>query len=187
MNYGIVLGSNLLLDTQGVLNVLENGRQREFFRVRELQRVRSEGSYLVVDCDIKDGSGTREVKLFKSKPVAHNPTIVVETLSKGIRICRDDGTTIIQVEEITASGLPETLAQGIAHWRQVAQRDEACQKLIAQIDAVEAFLEITGSFRAGSVDIQAYRDRLSIGGARLVGNIQKAGRGISLQGGGVSF
>jgi len=48
MNYGIILGSNLLIDTQGILKVFENGKQREFFRVRELHRIRSEGSYLVL-------------------------------------------------------------------------------------------------------------------------------------------
>jgi hypothetical protein len=188
MNYGIVLGSNLLIDTQGVLRVFENGKQREFFRIRGLHRIRSEGSYLVLDCDIRDSDGIREVKLFKSKPVASNPRIVVANLDKGVRVSRDDGTTIIQVEEITFDSLPETLTRGIAHWRDEAKRVEPLQAMIKQIDAIEVFLEITGSFKAGSFDIQASRNKLVIGGAQLVGNIQKAGRGISLnKGGGVSF
>jgi hypothetical protein len=188
MNYGIILGSNLLIDTHGILKVFENGKQREFFRVRELHRIRSEGSYLVLDCDIRDSDGSREVKLFKSRPVASNPRIVVTNLRKGIKVCRDDGTTIIQVEEITADSLPETLARGIAHWRAEARRLEPSQTLIKQIDAMEAFLEITGNFKAGSLPIQASKNELAIGGARLAGNIQKAGRGISLNsGGGISF
>ena len=188
MNYGIILGSNLLIDTQGILKVFENGKQQEFFRVRELHRIRSEGSYLVLDCDIKDYDGTREVKLFKSKPVANNPKIVVTKLDKGIKVCRDDGTTIIQVEEITVNSLPETLARSIAHWRDEAKRVESLQAMIKQIDTIEAFLEITGNFKAGSFNIQASQNELVIGGAKLVGNIQKAGRGISLNnGGGISF
>lgn len=189
MNYGIILGSNLLIDTQGILNVFENGKQQEFFRVRELNRIRSEGSYLVLDCDIKDSDGTREVKLFKSKPVASNPKIVVTKLDKGIKVCRDDGTTIIQVEEISINSLSETLATSIAHLRNKAKKAEPLKEMIEQIDAIEAFLEITGNFSVGSLNIRASKNELVIGqSAKLIGNIQKAGRGISLNdGGGISF
>ena len=69
MTFGIDLGSNLFIGTSGIMSVETDTGLKEFFRIREIARARVFGSYIVVDCDIKDGTGQREVKLFKSRSV----------------------------------------------------------------------------------------------------------------------
>ncbi len=63
------LAQNMFFGSNGVLNVEINSKVVEFFKIREIYKVRSEGSFLAVDCDIKDRDNIREIKLFKSKPV----------------------------------------------------------------------------------------------------------------------
>ena len=60
-----MLGSDLFYGTNGVLTVQIDNKVVEFFRIREIYRVRSEGSFLAVDCDIKDKDNIREIKLFR--------------------------------------------------------------------------------------------------------------------------
>ena len=82
MKYAIMLGSNMFIGTNGVFTVEINGKLKEFFKVREIFRERSEGSYLTVDCDIKDSENKREVKLFKSRPVVVDKKIQIESDKK---------------------------------------------------------------------------------------------------------
>ena len=61
MKYGIMIGSNIFIGTSGILNLETIDGNKEFFKIRELQRIRSKGSYIVVDCDIKEPNGNRIV------------------------------------------------------------------------------------------------------------------------------
>lgn len=75
MKYVIMLGSNMFVGTNGIFTVEIDGKVKEFFRIREIFRERSEGSYLTVDCDIKDLDNEREIKLYKSRHVAGDDKI----------------------------------------------------------------------------------------------------------------
>ncbi len=100
MAYAVLFGSNLYVGTTGVLTVTDKDpstgqdKTTEFFRIREIDRKRSLGSYLVVDCDIKDPNGNREVKLFKSKPVAGSADVEVLNPGRAVEVRRADGSLV---------------------------------------------------------------------------------------------
>src|SRR5680860_1666095 len=100
MNYLVMIGSDRCYGTNGVLTVQVGDKFIEFFRIREIFRVRSEGSYLAVDCDIKDKDNVREVKLFKSKPVSQNDNVIVSCNKKETKVTRQDGNIIVKIEQL---------------------------------------------------------------------------------------
>ena len=139
MKYAIMLGSNVFIGTNGVFTVEINGKLKEFFKVREIFRERSEGSYLTIDCDIKDSDNKREVKLFKSHPVVADENIQIEIDKKILIAKRLDGSLIIKFEQIEndnptlpkSGPIPERL----------------------KTNPVDAILRITGNFYAGDFKV----------------------------------
>ncbi|MEW6252429.1 MAG: hypothetical protein AB1716_17460, partial [Planctomycetota bacterium] len=108
--FAVILGRDLNVGTNGILNVETDKGNVEFFRVREIHRQRSGGSYPVVDCDVHDASGTREIKLAKSRPVARSVEIDVTT-DKGLTVAlRQDGSVVIKVEVLSKEQLSQWVA-----------------------------------------------------------------------------
>ena len=157
MKYAIMLGSNMFVGTNGVFTVEIDGRLKEFFRVREIFRERSEGSYLTVDCDIKDSDNEREIKLFKSRPVAGNNRIEIESNKTHLVAKRPDGSLIIKVEQIENDN-PTLPKSG------------PISNLLKQ-NPVDAILRITGKFYAGNFKVNIDNENMQIGGITLGGNL----------------
>ncbi|GIJ95667.1 hypothetical protein [Capnocytophaga stomatis] len=150
MKYAVMIGSNMFIGTSGVLRVEVNGRLKEFLNVREIFRERSEGSYLAVDCDIKDTKNKREIKLFKNKPVAIDKSVKIQSSHNIVEARREDNSTIIKIEQITPNdhSLPKS-----------GPIPEMLKKY-----PIDAILRITGDFYAGDYHIFANNYEMIIGG-----------------------
>ena len=164
MTFGIVLGSDLRVGYSGILTVETDTGLKEFFRVREIDRARALGSYIVVDCDVKDGKDRREVKLFKSKPVLAGPGVSVQCEPGYTQATRKDGSLIIRVEELPPTD--PSLPQG--------------PPVSAALASVDGILRITGDFYAGSHHVIATTTHTQIGGFILVGNVSIGTGGLRL-------
>lgn len=171
MKYAVMLGSDLYIGTTGILTVTVKGKRKEFFRIREIYRARSSGSYLAVDCDIKDADGIREVKLFKSKLVATESDIKVTHLDQSIEVYRDDGSIIIKVEQLDP--IEVNLPPGSPG--------------ATILKSMGAILRITGDFYAGSHHLIITENQLQVGGLTMVGNVKVGGGGLSLSESGFTF
>lgn len=178
MQYGVLLGSNLLVGTSGVITVVEDdGSQKEFFRIRELHRVRSEGAYIVVDCDIKDAEGNREIKLAKSRPVVVDPEVSVDYTKEATTVLRTDGSVVIRIELLSPDD------ESIPPLGPPMMRPLIAQKL----REMDGLVRITGSFYAGSRHLELDNEQMRIGGALFVGNVSMNSGGIRIGARGVSF
>lgn len=170
MTYAVMLGSDLYIGTTGVLTVTDKDpstgqdKTKEFFHIHEIDRKRSLGSYPVVDCDIKDPIGDREVKLRKSRAVATSPDVEVLKPGKAIEVKRADGSLVIRVEELDRDTL------GIDDSGPVADA----------LDEVDAILRITGNFQAGPYRVIADNSQLQVGGITFSGNVKIGGGGLHL-------
>lgn len=171
MKYAVMLGSDSYIGTTGILTVADKGKKKEFFRIREIYRARSFGSYLAVDCDIKAADGVREVKLFKSKLVAADPHIKVSRLDQSIEVRRNDGSIIIRVEQIDPAEV--SLPPGSPG--------------ATVLKSMDAILRITGNFYAGSHHLIITKNQLQVGGLTMAGNLKIGGGGLSLSENGFSF
>lgn len=169
----IVLGSNMFIGDSCVLTVEIDGKLVEFFRVREIFRELSPGSYLTVDCDIKDKDNKREIKLFKSKPVAEGVGVKVEYTKKLTNVTREDGSTIIKIEQVenTDSTLP--------------QDGPVYEKL--KNEKFDSILRITGDFYAGSFKIKLDNQSLIVNTNTFRGNLKEGKGGIRLTSMGFAF
>lgn len=178
MKYAIVLGSNIFIGTNGILSFDNGVEQKDFFRIREIHNERSPGSHLGVDVDIKNVDGTREIKLFKSKPVAvgnHNLSVACDRNSTVVT--DDDGSLIISIEQHT--DVPENVSAAL---RRVNEH-------LAQPITVDAVLTINGKFNADGIQIEAdEKGIVDQNGNRFSGNIKVGSGGIIFkQGGGFAF
>jgi len=166
MKYAIMLGSNMFIGTNGVFTVEINGKLKEFFKVREIFRKRSEGSYLVVDCDIKDSDNKREVKLFKSNPVVADENIHIESDKGNLIATRTDGSLIIKVEQIENDN-PTLPKSGPIPG-------------LLKTNQVDAILRITGDFYAGDFKVSMDDENMQIGGISLSGNLNVGTGGMRI-------
>lgn len=173
MEFAIALGSNLFIGTNGILTVEIDGNLVDFFRVRELFRVRSDGSYLAIDCDVKDKENNREIKLAKSKPVVKLNNLKVVCDKKITQVTREDESTVIKIEQVESkdSTLPQ---DGPVHdmlWN-------------GEFDSV---IRITGEFYAGPYKLTIDNKSLKVGGVTLEGNLSVGTGGLRLTSMGLSF
>ncbi|MEX0608278.1 MAG: hypothetical protein WD016_12805 [Balneolaceae bacterium] len=166
MKYAIMLGSNMFVGTNGVFTVEINGKLKEFFKVREIFRKRSEGSYLAVDCDIKDSDNNREIKLFKSKPVVADENIKIESVKKNIIAKRTDGNLIIKVEQIESDNPTLPKSGPIPE--------------LLKTNQVDAILRITGNFYAGNFKVKIDNENMQVGGITLSGNLNVGTGGMRI-------
>ncbi|WON93909.1 hypothetical protein [Sphingobacterium sp. UGAL515B_05] len=173
MKYAIVFGSNVFIGTNGVLKVNSGDKTEEFFRIREIYNERSEGSFLAVDCDIKDIDGKREVKLFKNRPVATDENINVSTNKNVTEVMRSNGTTIIKIEQLSIDD--PTLHENIN-----------LESLFREQEIL-LVLRITGNFYAGSFLVESDYSKLKIGSSSLSGNILIGGGDLYLTSNELSF
>lgn len=164
--YAIVFGSDMFVGTNGILTVEIEGKMIEFFKIREIHRVRSIGSYLSVDCDIKDNENHREVKLAKSRPVVTSDTITVHYDHRLTHVTREDGSTVIKIEQIESDdpSLPKNgpVYNALHH------------------ETFDAVIRITGDFFAGPFHLKADEKILHIGGISLSGNLMVGTGGLRL-------
>jgi len=164
--YAIVLGSDMYIGTNGILTVEINGKMVEFFKIREIFRVRSAGSYLSIDCDIKDNDDRREVKLAKSIPVVTSEEISVHYDHKLTHVTRKDGSTVIKIEQIESND-PSLPKNGPVY--------NALQK-----ESFDAIIRITGDFNAGPYHLIVDEKELQVGGIISSGNLKIGGGGLLL-------
>lgn len=164
--YAIVFGSDMYIGTNGILTVEIKGKLVEFFRIRELFRVRSPGSYLAVDCDIKDQDNVREIKLSKSRPVVKPENITVHYDHKVTHLTRNDESTVLKIEQIEKddSTLPQSGPVG-----------EALHK-----ENFDAIIRITGDFFAGPFRLKVDNEALTVGGITSRGNLMIRTGGLRL-------
>lgn len=177
---GVIFGSNLYVQqiTADLHTVLEweneQGSVQEVFRLRELFRERSTGSYLVIDCDLRDRDGNREVKLAKNRPVKISDELCVQQCDKdGLIILREDGTIVIQVEVLH----PDSITQ----WFPKMRLRKTLEKLI----------RLNGTFNVGPYTVDAQTGGIEINGQSLsgiffVGNVNYGGK-MRLTPNGLSF
>jgi hypothetical protein len=181
MNYLVMLGSDMFYGSNGVLTVQIENKLVEFFRIREIYRARSEGSYLTVDCDIKDNDNVREVKLFKSKPVAENDKIIYSIDHKETIVKRQDGSLIIKIEQIELNNTPllefEPVKKTLSNFPPTMLEIIKLQLNSITIDAV---IKITGDFYAGKHHLIIGNDYSMIGGIKIGGNLKMGKGGIKL-------
>jgi len=149
--FAILLGDNLFIGTNGVIRTIEPSGPFEFFRLREIDRPRFGGSYIGVDCDIKDAEGAREVKLAKSRPIRQilPPGIEAKCEPGFTEVVRSDGAVIIKIEEL-AVGHPALTGR--------------LQSAVGLVGIVQ----ITGDFRAGPFRIQASPEGVILDGPGVV-------------------
>lgn len=166
MSYAIMLGSNMFVGTNGVMSVEGKNGFKEFFRVREIFRARSEGSYLAVDCDIKDTEGEREVKLFKSNPVVVNENVNIEGDKRYVVATRSNGSTIIKVEQVDP--------------RDPSLPNNGPVRNIIDSGKIDAILRITGTFVVGDYLLEISNSSMSINTNVLMGNLNMGTGGLRL-------
>ena len=164
MAYAIMLGSNMFVGTTGILTVEQDGKAKEFFRVRDIDKARSTGGYIVIDCDIRDSSGEREIKLFKNRPVASGDDISVDYTPKSTAVTRADGSVVIRVEEVPADDPTLPISGPVAQ----------------ALDSVGSILRITGDFYAGPYKLHISDDIMQVGGTTLSGNLSVGTGGMRL-------
>jgi len=174
MNCAVVFGSDVFIGTTGVMSYEQDGKIREFFRIRELFRERSEGSYLAVDCDIKDEQGNREIKLAKSRPVAGGGDIEVVANPSFTEVKRPDGSIIIKIAQLD----PNTYKIPVVD-------DEV--NIMLEKAQINAIIRITGKFTVGNHVVVADEEKTKIGGFTFSRNLSIGGKGIILSGNGLSF
>jgi hypothetical protein len=182
----VILGSNQFLNSQGYLQVQDEagGPFREFLRVRDIDRKRSSGYYLVLDVDIKTPDGEREVKLAKTRPVAGAwDQIDIVDIDKGVEVRRrDNQSLIIKVEEVDFDPVPKWMC-----------RDEDKQMIrdsLAESGGVpDKAMQITGEFYAGPylVVLTPTHATLNGNGLGASGNLTIGGDGIRLFPGGFGW
>lgn len=152
MSYAVLLGSNCFVGTSGILSVTANDKATEFFRIREIDRARSSGSYLAIDCDIRDAEGKREIKLFKNRPVAESPDVKVLNPGGSVEVYRADGTLVIKAEVLDRDAIN---LDGL--WAPIRDR------VVAELEKIEEVLSLTGEFQAGPYRVSATPSELRFG------------------------
>lgn len=188
MNYLVMIGSDMCYGTSGVLQVQVGDKFVDFFRIREIYRARSEGSYLAVDCDIKDQDNVREIKLFKSKPVSKDENVIVTANNKQTIVTRQDGSTIVNIEQLELDSnkllefepLKKTLAGFPPHMIEYKYKS-------LEAITIDAVIQITGNFFAGQFQISLGKDFSKIGGVQTGGNLMMGTGGIRLSNNGFSM
>lgn len=173
MKYAIMLGSNMFIGTNGVLKVQKGDKVIEFFKIREVFKARSEGSYLAVDCDIKDVDNVREVKLFKNKPVVKNDELIINSSDSIIEVIRQDGTVIIKIEQINDTD-------------PLIPQDGPIKGHLDK-ENIDTILRITGNYYAGDYLVTSDETVFKVGPITLSGNLAIGTGGLQLTNMGFSF
>ncbi len=181
MNYLVMLGSDMFYGTNGVLTVENNGKFSEFLRIREFHRNRSNGSFLTVDCDIKDKDNEREVKLFKNRPVAQDDNVNVSVSHTETIVKREDGSLIIRIDQIELHDTPLSEFEPLKHTLSgfPAATREHLEKQLKEI-TIDAVIKITGEFYAGRFHLNIKDEFSIIQGTKLSGNFSFGTGGIKL-------
>lgn len=136
----ILLGNNLYVG-QPVLLVFIKDKWVDFFKLREIHRVRSNGSYMTIDCDIKDKDNVREIKIEKSIPRVIPKNVTTHYNHKLTYALREDGSTIIRIEQLEDDN-------------PAIPTDGRILDILKQLKIeIEAYIKITGDFYAGDIHI----------------------------------
>ncbi len=188
MNYLVMLGSDMFYGTSGVLTVQTGEKFLEFFKIREIYKVRSEGSYLSIDCDIKDNDNIREVKLFKSKPVVINEKVEASYDLKKTIVKRKDDSIIIKIEQLDLKN--ESLSEFGPVKKTLSGYPSQMKNIILEQLAsiyIDAVIKITGDFYAGQHHLIIKDDCTMIDNNKLSGNLSIGTGGLRLTNNGFGF
>jgi hypothetical protein len=170
-SYAVLLGSDKIVGTNGVLSVEQDGKMLEFFRVREVFSPDRPGSGLSIDADLKDTDGTSGIKLSNNNPVVMGMGLRAESTDTQVLVTREDGTVIFRAEQVE----PDLSFRPAA----------GPLKDFFEQNPVGAVIRITGRFYAGSHLIKADARTTptvdQVGDSRFEGlNAPAAGRGLRL-------
>lgn len=163
----------MFIGTSGVVGYKTKGGIKEFLKVKEIYRERSNGSYLALDVDVKTIDGIREVKLFKSKPVVECENVKVIYDKKRTTVIKNDGTVVIDVEQL------DPLDESLPNTGPVRQALDA--------NLLDGIIRITGNFSVGEYSIKATIEKTEVGGVTMNGNLSVGTGGIVLDHMGISF
>lgn len=169
MAYAVIHGSDVFIGTSGILSYELDGKMKPFFKVREINRNRSEGSYLSIDVDIKGVDGNREVKLFKSKAVVANDDIIIKYSKSRTTILRPDESIIIDVELLEPNDPSLPARQQVAY------------------DKLDGIIRITGNYMVGEHKVHSTVDGTKIGYLSMGGNVSFGSGGLILTNNGFMF
>ncbi|MBW4641375.1 MAG: hypothetical protein KME05_24805 [Gloeocapsa sp. UFS-A4-WI-NPMV-4B04] len=135
-SYAVLLGTDKLIGTNGVLSLEQNGKSLEFFRIRDVFSQARPGSALTIDADIKDTDGTSEIKLANNAPVVIGAGLRVQSSDTQLLVARDDGTVVFKAEQVEPD--------------QSFRPATGPLKDFFEQNPVGAVIRITGNFYAGS-------------------------------------
>ena len=170
-SYAVLLGTDKLIGTNGVLSVEQDGKRLEFFRIREVFNPANAGSALAIDADIKDTDGTSEIKLAHNNPVVVGTGLRVQSTDTQLLVTREDGTVVFKAEQVEPDQSFRPAAGPL--------------KDFFEQNPVGAVIRITGNFYAGSRLVKSDAQGVATG-APLVNasfetlNANPAGRGLRL-------
>ncbi len=181
MNYLVMLGSDMFYGTNGIITVQVGNRLVEFLRIREIFKVRSTGSYLAVDCDIKDSDNIGEVKLVKSKPVVQSDDITSSFDIQETVVKRKDGSIIIKVEQLDLNNIPLPGYEPVKKALSLFPND-AFGFIMEDLNSIsiDAVIKITGDFYAGQYHLIIRDDNSTIDGYKTGGNLLIGTQGMEL-------
>lgn len=174
-----MLGPNAFIGTTGVLTTIINDKTVEFFRIREIFRVRSEGSYLAVDCDIKDHSGKRLVKLAKNNPAVVSDEVKVTVDKMRTEAFDEAGNLIIRV-------LQEKYEGPVKGYEPIAGKAKYLPEEL-QEKTLDAVISITGNFSIGDYLVEITDEFLSINDNQISGSMASGTGGLLLTANGFGF
>jgi hypothetical protein len=141
--YLVDFGGNLFITGKALLKVkTDAGGTFEFFKLREIDRKRSDGAFATLDCKLKDRTGKNDVVIAKNRPVhtAENDRAVCECDSTRTRVTRANGELLLEITSVSIDDLASSFPGQAVQIRQYATADG---------------LRIRGDFMAGSVRISA--------------------------------
>lgn len=187
MNYLIMLGSNMFYGSNGVISYVNDGRLVNFFKVREIYKERSTGSYLAIDCDIRDAENKRIIKLAKNNPVTSSGGLKIHCDKQLTSVKGLSGELIIKIEQLD---LVSNSLIDFEPFKKVFLNRPHAGRIKSHLEQIyiSAALRITGHFNVGPHELLIEDDYLTVDNAgKLMGNFKSAEHGIILQQGGFSF
>lgn len=191
MAYAILLSSNVFIGTDGVLSVqVPPAPPKEFFKIQGVENHRQLSSRLVVDCDIRDETGAREVGLRKSRIVSK------ELLAEGykfnsdrthVEVLRPDGSVVIRIEQLSTESVLALLEKRFNERPTLFDSPEQLRGVLQRVSEIEAGIRITGSFVVAGISLRITESELGVNTNTIANGLKMGGGGIHLTPNGFAF
>ncbi len=177
----------MFYESNGVLsNITEKGKVN-FFKIREIHKERSMGSYLAIDCDIKDLSSKRIIKLAKNNPVVACEGLDITCNKNVTEVKGQEEELIIKVEQLDLTS--DELIEFPPLKKMIENHpfgNELQKNLLDK--KISAAIKITGHFYVDSAEIQIDDEQIIINkSSKLIDIFMSGANGIVLNSGGFSM